>query len=135
MRATWFLPLPLLLAACAAPGVGPDAVPRTVTGDWGGPHVGLRLHADGGAIEYDCANGTLDAPLVVDATGAFRVAGTHVRGHGGPARQGEVLPVEPATYQGTVRGDRMALEVRTTSMAPATYALQRGAPAQVFKCL
>lgn len=131
-----FLPLlPLLLAACTGPGVQPDASPRLVTGEWGGNHVALHLRTAGGTIEYDCAHGTLDGPLLMDANGAFRVAGTHVREHGGPARMGEVLPDEPAVYQGWIRDGRMTLEVSVGATALGNYTLQKGAPAQLFKCL
>jgi hypothetical protein len=127
--------LPLLLAACTAPGLQPDAGPRLVTGDWGGAHAALHLRADGGTIEYDCAHGTLDGPLLAGADGAFRVAGTHVREHGGPERMGEVLPHEPAVYQGRVRDGQMTLEVGTATTALGSYSLRKDAPAQLLKCL
>lgn len=131
-----FLPmLPLLLAACTGAGVQPDASPQLVTGEWGGTHVALRLRPDGGTIEYDCAHGTLDGPLLADANGAFTVAGTHVREHGGPARMGEVLPHEPAVYQGRIRDGRITLEVSTATTALGSYTLQKDAPPQLFKCL
>src|ERR1041384_7110474 len=44
--------------------------------DWGGDHIQLRLFATGGAIEYDCSHGSIDAPLVVDREGRFDVTGT-----------------------------------------------------------
>jgi hypothetical protein len=132
----FFLPtLPLLLAACTGAGVQPNASPHLVTGEWGGTHVALRLRPDGGTIEYDCAHGTLGGPLLTDANGAFRVAGTHVREHGGPARMGEVLPHETAVYQGWIRGGQMTLEVRTAATALGSYTLHKDAPAQLFKCL
>ncbi|MCJ0826558.1 hypothetical protein MQC88_11455 [Luteimonas sp. 50] len=135
MRKPCLTLLPLLLAACSGAGVQPDAGPRLVTGDWGGAHVALRLRADGGTIEYDCAHGTLDGPLLAGADGAFRVAGTHVREHGGPARMGEVLPHEPAVYQGRVRGGQMTLDASTATTALGRYTLRKDAPAQLFKCL
>ena len=127
--------LPLLLAACTGAGIQPEADPRLVIGDWGGTHVALHLGPESGTIEYDCAHGTLNGPLQTDANGAFRVAGTHVREHGGPARMGEVLPHEPAVYQGRIRNGRMTLEVRTATAALGNYILQRDTPAQLFKCL
>lgn len=127
--------LPMLIAACTGAGVQSNADPHPVTGEWGGTHAALRLGTGGGTIEYDCAHGTLDGPLLTDANGAFRVAGTHVREHGGPARMGEVLPHEPAIYQGRIRGGRMTLGVRTAATALGSYTLRKDAPAQLFKCL
>lgn len=133
---TRFLPLSaLLLAGCTGARLPQEATPHVVTGDWGATHVALHLGPDGGTIEYDCASGTLDGPLLADADGAFRVAGTHVRAHGGPARMGEVLPREPAVYQGRVRGDRMTLQVSTGTATLGPYSLAKDAPAQLFRCL
>ena len=42
----------------------PKPAGATLTGAWGGPHVLLTLSANGGRIEYDCAQGTLDELLV-----------------------------------------------------------------------
>ncbi|HVR80935.1 MAG TPA: hypothetical protein VHF02_02425 [Luteimonas sp.] len=131
----------LLLAACAVPGPGAD--PRSgsaldgseLNGSWGGAHVGLLLSPSGGSIEYDCAHGTLDAAVIPDAGGAFRVAGRHVREHGGPERAGEQPPSLPALYEGSVAGNRMQLRVHVGADTLGPFTLQRDAGAQVFKCL
>lgn len=134
------LSLPLLAAllatACAMSGPGAGLPPGTaLDGSWGGVHAGLLLSPSGGSIEYDCAHGTLDAAVVPDAGGAFRVAGRHVREHGGPEQAGEQLPSQPASYQGNVDGDRMQLRVRVGADTLGPFILQRGAQAQVFRCL
>jgi hypothetical protein len=36
---------------------------------WGGDHVNLVVTDAGGALEYDCAHGTIDQPLVIDSSG------------------------------------------------------------------
>jgi hypothetical protein len=120
-----------LVAGCAAvPGA-----PVSVTGDWGGVHVGLHLTAAGGIFEYDCANGTI-GPVLVGPGGAFSAQGTHTPGHGGPAREGEVLPVHAASFSGTVRGDRMTLQARLDNgVELGPFALRRGAEAGIFRCL
>lgn len=126
----------LLLAACAVPGPGADPRPGTaLDGSWGGAHVALTLSGSGGSIEYDCAHGTLDAPVVTDASGAFRVAGRHVREHGGPELAGEQLPSQPAVYEGRVSGGQMQLHVRTGADTLGPFTLQRGASAQLTRCL
>ncbi len=134
------VPMPLLfaflLAGCAVPV--PGAAPRPGTaldGSWGGLHAALTLSPAGGSIEYDCAHGMLDAPVVADAGGAFRVPGRHVREHGGPMLQGEVLPSQPAVYEGRVSGSRMELRVRAGADTLGPFTLQRGAEAQLMKCL
>jgi hypothetical protein len=128
-----FAPILLLgLGSCA--GVPPAQAP--LIGEWGGAHVHLALTAAGGAVEYDCAHGTIDTPVMLDSAGRFAAAGTHVREHGGPVRMGEVLPSSPARYSGAVRGDRMTLRVDVSGIGPiGPYELVRGAPPQLFRCL
>lgn len=125
----------LLLAACAMPDAAAPGRQGPLTGNWGGQHVALILAGDGGRIEYDCAHGTLDAAVEPDASGAFSVAGRHVRGHGGPVRSDEVPQSAPARYHGAVSSDRMTLQVRTGAATLGPFVLERGAQAQLFKCL
>ncbi len=57
---------------------------RTVlTGEWSAARLVLALDATGGATEYGCAHGTVNASVVVDAAGRFGLPGIHVREHGG----------------------------------------------------
>lgn len=107
----------------------------TLTGEWGGAHAALVLKDAGGTIEYDCAHGTLDAPVRPDARGAFEVAGTHVREHGGPVRVDEKLEAVPARYVGQVSGAQLMLRVFAAADTLGPFTLTRGAAAQVFKCL
>ncbi|MFD0738824.1 hypothetical protein ACFQZQ_05975 [Lysobacter koreensis] len=126
-----------LAAACALPrpAAADRALGSALEGRWGGAHVDLQLSQSGGRIEYDCAEGTLDAAVVPAADGSFRVPGRHVHGHGGPARIGERLPSRPALYEGRVDGDRMQLRIRVDADTLGPYSVQRGAAAQLFKCL
>ena len=123
--------LALLLTACA--GVPADAIP--ITGDWGGTHVGLHLSAAGGTLEYDCAHGTI-GPIVAGRGGRFTSEGTHTPEHGGPVREGEVLPSFHATYSGMVSEDRMMIEGRLDNgVALGPFELRRGAQPVLFRCL
>lgn len=123
--------LGLALASCAsAPHAG---VP--VTGQWGGAHIGLSLDVSGGRIEYDCATGTI-APIMPAAGGAFASEGTHTPEHGGPVREGEVLPTYKARFVGTVSGDRMSLRGEIENgVELGPFTLTRGAEPGVFRCL
>lgn len=122
-----------LVAACATMAAGPG---EPVTGAWGGTHVGLELRADGGALEYDCASGTI-GPVRPDRSGRFAASGFHIPGTGGPEREGYVPPRLPTLYSGRVRGDRMTLNVRVVStgveIGPLT--LRRAAEPIIFRCL
>jgi hypothetical protein len=120
-----------MLGGCAA--VPPSPAP--LTGDWGGEHVELHLGGAGGTLDYDCAHGTI-GPVVPNAAGRFTAAGSHTPEHGGPVREGEVLPSHAAQYSGTVHGDRMTLEGRTDDgVRLGPFALRRGAQPMLMRCL
>ncbi len=107
-----------------------------LTGVWGGERAALTLTSTGGRIEYDCGQGTLDAPIVPDAHGAFQVSGQHVQARGGPApKEGEMPTMQPVQYRGSVNGDRMQLDVSSGNDSIGRYVLQRGASAQLHHCL
>jgi len=80
-----------------------------------------------GAIDYDCAHGSLAGPLRTDGEARFVTTGFYVREHGGPIREGEPIDSVPATYLGSVVGDRMTLRavVGTDTLGP--FVLQRDA--------
>ncbi len=120
------------LAACAS--VPPSGGP--LTGEWGGEHVGLKLTETGGTLDYDCAAGTIDEPLVRRGDGSFEATGTHTPAAGGPERVGEVRPTYRARYSGRVRANRMILQARVENgVALGPYTLERGAEPRILRCL
>lgn len=128
-----FSPALLLLAAgCAS--VPPAGVP--LTGRWGGKHVGLDLAPSGGTLDYDCAAGRIDGPVLPRPDGTFQVSGTHTPGTGGPERQGVVPPSFAARYDGSVRGDRMTLQVQVENgVLVGPFTLRRGVEPMLMRCL
>lgn len=124
----------VILCGCTVGG-GMPSENVGLEGAWGGIHAGLTLTAEGGTISYDCAHGTLDAPVRRDREGRFEVSGVHVREHGGPVRVGEVLDSEPARYIGQVTGDHMVLQVLVGSDTLGPFTLRRGVAPQLFRCL
>jgi hypothetical protein len=123
-----------VVVACRNPIAGGD---RVAAGTWGGTSIRLEVTAQGATIEYDCAHGTIDEPLVTDRDGRFTLAGTHVREHGGPIRQDEQPDRHPARYQGQLTGDTLRLTVMLTDLQQnvGTFTLMRGVTGRVFKCL
>jgi hypothetical protein len=105
-------------------------------GDWGGEHIRLSVGDSSAEVEYDCAHGTINVPILLSA-GEFSAVGSFTREHGGPVREGELVLPQPARYSGTVLGDYMKLTVTLTDeqRAVGTFELRRGADARVFKCL
>ncbi|HEX6072151.1 MAG TPA: hypothetical protein VFY95_04005 [Sphingomicrobium sp.] len=123
--------LPLLLAACASV----PAASGPVTGDWGGPHVGLHLGPTGGTLEYDCAAGTI-GPVIPGRGGRFVADGTHTPGWGGPEIAGQVRPTYRARFSGSVSGDRMTMAGRVANGVDlGPFTLRSGAEPGIFRCL
>ncbi len=127
--------LPLLLTvACAAGPQGASRLDRVPNGDWGGEHVRLTVAGTGGKIEFDCAHGSLDGPLVLDAGGRFDVKGSLVA-EGGPVMKDETANARPARYRGQTDGKSMSLEVTLEGGESAgTFSLARNGRAKLVKC-
>jgi len=108
---------------------------RIATGVWGGQHIQIKVGANSATIEYDCANGVIDGPLVVDSHGNFKLHGTHRRERGGPVRADEEPKKIPATYIGSIKGKTMTLTLKLAgSSDEETFTLERGKEGDVFKC-
>lgn len=106
-------------------------------GMWGGAHLGMDIIENGARLDYDCANGTIDEPIILDQDGKFDVKGLLVKEHGGPIRIGEQTDGEPARYTGQVRGDTLTLTVvlTKTNETIGTFTLTRGKAARLTKCM
>jgi len=122
----------ILATACATQPITEDPA-----GAWGGDHIALSVTDTGATLEYDCAAGRIDGAVTPDANGRFQASGTHDIGHGGPVRQDEVPDRHPASYEGRVSGDSMALTVTLTDMGTqvGTFRLMRGATPRIVRCL
>lgn len=133
----WVRITPLLLLLIAASATCGKSLTGPVTpGDWGGEHIGLSVAQSGAILEYDCASGTIDQPLVA-TEGRFTAFGTHIREHGGPIREGESADKHPARYEGRIDGQTMTLDVTLTVSGEklGSFKLVRGQSPRVFKCL
>jgi hypothetical protein len=128
----------LALLLCFAP---PAALPtsaasrRIPPGEWGAEHLTFSVSEQGGAIEFDCAHGTIDGPLTLDRRGRFEVKGRYVPERPGPVRRDQSTEGRPARYRGAVRGRVMTLRVTVddgTELGP--YRLALGGRGHVFKC-
>jgi len=106
---------------------------RVPVGDWGGEHVRLTVSDASGSIEFDCAHGTLDAPLQVDDGGRFEVPGSFVR-EGGPVVPGRE-DRQNVRYAGKTDGRSLDLEiVREDGERLGPFRLKLGERPKLFKC-
>jgi hypothetical protein len=108
---------------------------RIATGVWGGQHIQIKVGANSATIEYDCANGVIDGPLIVDSDGNFKLRGDHRMERGGPVRADEQPRKIPASYTGSVKGNMMTLTLKLAdSLDEETFTLERGKDGEIVKC-
>ena len=107
---------------------------RIPTGNWGGQHINIKVTAQSATIEYDCATGVIQGPLVVDRNGNFKLHGTHRMERGGPVRADETPRDLPATYTGSIRGNTMTLHLKVSDAEDETFTLEKGKEGELFKC-
>ena len=132
-----FLAGTLILLLISLSPAKPRRGQHVAGGLWGGDHIRIDVGANSAMIEYDCAQGTIAGPLLLDSRGRFILRGTHSREHGGPTRSDETANQRPAVYTGTIRGGRMTLTVKMadTKETVGTFSLTHGHEGRVFKCM
>jgi hypothetical protein len=110
---------------------------RLAQGTWGGTHIRVNVGESSATIEFDCAHGQIDGPLVTDRRGRFDLKGTYAGEHGGPIRDNEQSGGQPVRYTGWTDGKKMTLTVTLAGRKEmiGTFNLARGAEGRVFKCL
>lgn len=106
-----------------------------LVGMWGGPHAAIEFQGGLADVEFDCAAGTIDDPIVPGPEGKFLAKGTYRTGASGPIRVGQIFRSQPASYSGEVVETAMTLNVALddgTALGPFT--LTEGAPPQLTRC-
>ena len=101
---------------------------------WGGQHINIKVRANSATIEYDCASGVIDGPLLVDNSGRFNLRGSHRMERGGPVRADDEPRKIPATYTGSIKGNTMTLTLKLADSDEETFTLERGKHGELFKC-
>jgi hypothetical protein len=124
----------VLVLSIAVTACGTPSEPSMVPGVWGGDHVLLTIAEASAHLEFDCAYGEIPTRLPAPP---FSIAGTFVREHGGPVREGEKPDTHPALYVVSTSGSVMTLTIRLTDSGETigTFTLTRGVSGRVFKCL
>lgn len=107
---------------------------RIPTGVWGGHHINIEVGEKSATIEYDCASGMINGPLIVDANGTFNLRGTHRTERGGPIRADDDSKGQPATYTGSINGDTMTLNLKVDDGDAESFTLEKGKQGKLRKC-
>ncbi len=107
---------------------------RIPAGVWGGEHINIEVGEKSATIEYDCAHGMIQGPLTLDSNGRFNLRGTHTPERGGPVRADDPGRSEPATYTGSISGNKMTLTLKLAGGEDETFTLEKGKQGDLFKC-
>jgi hypothetical protein len=132
--------LPLLAVCCVACAHSDSILPPDSTklsiGTWGGDDAGVIVEDSVTHIHIDCTFGNFTAPIPLDATRRFSVAGSYVlRAY--PVQLGPELP---AQFAGVVEHDRLTftvavndtVEKKVVALGPIT--VRYGQPAVMGPC-
>ncbi len=129
MKRWALLVIGLALVAC-------PQTPTSVVGTWRSLAAELTVTEQGGSIQFGCAAGTIDAPIVLNARGEFSVDGTYTQLSGVAPPPGSNPPTpQPTVYSGRVSGNTLSLNGRFqngTNLGSITLVLD--GPAHVIQC-
>lgn len=97
--------------------------------------MNLVVNDHGASIEFDCAKGTIDEPLVLDRAAQFDVWGTYMRQGPGPERDDDSTS-HSAHYTGRVAGDVLTLTIKLkgSDEMVGPFEFHFGKQSRIFKC-
>ena len=129
----------ILLSACATL----EGKPQHVIGLWGGPHAGASFAGGLADLQFDCASGTIDDPIMITDVGPCSVKGTYRTGASGPIRVGQFFKSQEALFSGEVAKGTAKNSPRVMTLSVALedgtalgpFTLTEGAPPQITRCL
>lgn len=114
-----------------------EKVNHVAAGRWGGEHIGVDVTDEGAKIEFDCAHGSIEGLIPLDANDRFDVNGVYVQEQGGPLQQGKDAG-RSARYFGKIDGKNMFLTVEVTDTDTdeevGTFTLELGKSPMIRKC-
>jgi hypothetical protein len=109
---------------------------RVTAGTWGGQNVSLNVSGSGAEVQFSCAHGSIDQPLVLNSDGRFSAKGTFIAETPGPTYEDNPPKKQPALYSGTVIDQDMTLVVTIieTKDEVGSFTLKQGAGGHVRRC-
>jgi len=122
----------------AMPGQADSLLKSIAPGSWGGKHIRMNVTEVGATLEFDCAKGIIDEPLLADEGGNFEAFGKLVVERGGSVRLGEPPPAQQsARFHGWTDGSQMHLTVTLLKSGEVfgSFLLGLGWMPQIDKCL
>jgi hypothetical protein len=104
-----------LVLAIAACHNGTDVIVAVPPGTWGGQGAVMVASDSGAAFTFNCASGSVDGPLPVDANGQFSWSGTFARISPVPGSPHDTP--HPATYHGTANASQIVMALTVPELA------------------
>ncbi len=132
----WLLVMVAGFALVGCTQIPISAPPTPLTGTWRSIAAEMTLTVQGGSIQFGCASGTINAPVLVNTQGEFRVDGTYTQGSGVPPPPQIPPPTpQPTVYSGKVSGNTLTLSLQIQGGALSSpITLERDGSAQVIYC-
>jgi hypothetical protein len=123
----------LVATVLSATPVPPRTLPESA---WGGDHAAVMATANGVRLDFDCAHGSIEGPVAIDADGRFDVRGVFAKESAGPVRR-DASSGEAARYVGRIDGDAMTLAIVLVGSDERVggYTLQKDRRPRIHKCL
>lgn len=107
-----------------------------MVGMWGGDRVNTVFSPQGAQLQYDCAAGSIDAPVRLDSQGRFTARGVHEAYRAGPDTVDQTTTTRAATYEGRLAGTVLELRVRIDGDATVhSYRLEKDRTVKLIRCL
>jgi hypothetical protein len=130
------LAIALTIVSVSTCKAGSDSKPGAVdNGKWGGTHVEMQVTPQGATLEFDCAEGTISEPLLLDASGKFQAKGTFLPQHGGPTTKDDASRNVEVVYSGTMKGDTLEIEFTLHGEdSPEKFTIVRGKAGILRRC-
>jgi hypothetical protein len=109
---------------------------KLAKGVWGGQHIRAEVTDTGADIEFDCAHGMIDQPIVLDSKGGFDVQGKFTPERGGPVRRNQKSNDRLVRYLGQVKNQELTLTITDagTKETIDSFTLTHGNEGRVMKC-
>ena len=117
-------------------GVGQKGDGQIPAGAWGGDHIHLEVTDKGAQVEFACAHGAVDEPLILDSVGRFAAKGSYTEESPGPQREDSPTRSKPARYAGRIQGSTMTLTITLTENAQTIgpFSLTKDRTPRITKC-
>jgi hypothetical protein len=105
-------------------------------GVWGGRHINAEVTDKGATFEFDCASGSIDQPIVLDAKGAFQLEGSFAPEHPGPVQRDQAGQSRRVRYAGKMIGEELTLTMTALDNKEdlGAFTLTHGNEGRLTKC-